>query len=236
MSLVIKSHDSIITERISLSLVCIYLNTFYLGERTRTLENWKANKEAQKELTVDTSLKNIIHTHLSQYTKVKYKYYYLSWGCQIQGHLGCRWVSPAFLNSRLLGTEEHSSCTAGLRGEAFSAASFKMGSFLPDSHQPSKLERCESSGGVASETLGRTSLQKRCSEGWDRGGHGKHLSYLNLPQAPPPKVVLLQMPFIKTLDLAFNKAAQNVGRDPSGTQGQRKVNKKGVLFMGFLPP
>lgn len=55
------------------------------------------------------------------------------------------------------------------------------------------------------------------------------------PQAPPPKVVLLQMPFIKTLDLAFNKAAQNVGRDPSGTQGQRKGKQKGSPFYGFPP-
>ena len=69
----------------------------------------------------------------------------------------------------------------------------------------------------------------------DRGGAWGAPSHLNLPPGPSPKVVLLQMPFIKTLDLAFNKAAQNAGWDPSGTQGQRKGKQKGSPFYGFPP-
>lgn len=152
----------------------------------------KVNKESQKELTVDTTCLKISFINIwVSALKVKYKYYYLSWGCQIQGHLGCRWISPAFWEQPSLGTEEHSGCTAGLRGEAFSAASFKMGSFLPDSHQPSKLERWEQSRegnqpvGLPREpeTLGSTSLQKGCVLSVDRGGAWG----APVPPQPPPR-------------------------------------------------
>ena len=154
------------------------------------------------------------------------------------------WVAAGYHqlsgNSRSLGTEEHSSCIAGLRGEAISAASFKMGSFLPESDQPCKLERGGSSAGKETSGWGCLENQRLWEvsrrgvfSGWIEEGHGKYLSHLNLPPGPTPKVVLFEMPFIKTLDLAFNKTAQNVGWDPSGTQGQRKKGKKGVLFNGF---
>ena len=50
-----KESNSIITKRISLYLVCIYLNTFFGEGKNKNTRKLKVNKESQKEFTVDTT-------------------------------------------------------------------------------------------------------------------------------------------------------------------------------------
>lgn len=65
MSPIIKHSNSIIAKGINWNLICIYLNTFYLGARTPALAN-ESEQRIQKGVNTGIRMFKNIHKHLPQ--------------------------------------------------------------------------------------------------------------------------------------------------------------------------